>query len=99
MNSFYRGRVDPSEELVIGRKVRDVVKEASELGDKILILAQSVVDAQVTIHVCCFCRKVAAFLIPKEVSLICFFVLIFVQQKFCSECCSDRSTKTKITHQ
>ena len=60
MNSFYRGRVDPSEKLVIGRKVRDVMKEGPELGDKILLLAQSVVDAQVTIHVCCFCRKVAA---------------------------------------
>ena len=50
--SFYRGCVDPSEELMIRREVRKIVKKASELSDKILIPLSVV--AQVTIHVCCF---------------------------------------------
>ena len=49
---IYRGCVDPSEELMIRREIREIMKKASELSDKIL-LPLSVV-AQVTIHVCCF---------------------------------------------
>ena len=64
---MYRGRVDPSEEFMIRRKIWDVMKEASELCEQILLSAQSVVDAQVTIHVCCFLGK---------------FLLSLLQQRF-----------------
>ena len=60
--------MDPSEELVIRREVRVIMKKASELSDKILL--PLAVFTQVTIHVCCFVRKVAAFFKATEVPLL-----------------------------
>ena len=63
--------MNPSEELVIRREVRVIMKKASKLSDKILLPLSVVVQAQVTIHVCCFARrKVAAFFIVSEVPLL-----------------------------